>query len=280
MADDILLPTCGIVMPISAIETCSEEHWRDVREILTEAIEDAGFSAQLVSDADDAGIIQKRIIQNLYENPVVVCDVSGKNPNVMFELGMRLAFDKPTIIVKDDKTTYSFDTSSIEHLSYPRDLRFAKIIEFKEALAEKIKATHKRASEDAQYTTFLKHFGTFKIVDLQTEVVPKDKILLEEIRSLKELVQSAQFQSRAPVDDIAASTTFTLCLLEATDDLKNSLIEKLKDSGISVPRALKTGNKHVHFRFELKNSEERRELLKIAQTLVPEARWLNSNRKA
>ena len=59
-----------------------------------------------------------------------------------------------------------------------------------------------------------------------------------------------------------------------------TLIEKLKDSGISVPRALKTGNKHVHFRFELKNSEERRELLKIAQTLVPEARWLNSNRKA
>lgn len=59
MTDDAVLPTCGIIMPISAIDTCSEEHWRDVGEILTEAIEDAGFSAQLVSDADDAGIIQK-----------------------------------------------------------------------------------------------------------------------------------------------------------------------------------------------------------------------------
>lgn len=134
--------TCGIVMPISTIDACSEDHWRDVRLILSEAIEDAGFAPQLVSDADDVGIIQKRIIQNLYENPIVVCDVSAKNPNVMFELGMRLAFDRPTIIVKDDKTSYSFDTSPVEHLAYPRDLRFSKIVEFKESLSEKIKGTY------------------------------------------------------------------------------------------------------------------------------------------
>ncbi len=127
-------PICGVVMPISAIDGCSESHWSDVHEILAEAIYDAGFEANLVSNADDVGIIQKRIIQNLYDNPVVVCDVSGKNPNVMFELGMRLAFDKPTIIVKDDKTSYSFDTSPIEHLEYPRDLRFSRIVEFKAAI--------------------------------------------------------------------------------------------------------------------------------------------------
>src|ERR1041385_707121 len=122
-------PTCGIVMPISEMDGYSEAHWSDVREILTEAIDEAGFDSNLVSDADDVGIIQKRIIENLYDNPIVVCDVSGKNPNVMFELGLRLAFDKPTIIVKDDKTSYSFDTAVIEHLEYPRDLRYATIRE-------------------------------------------------------------------------------------------------------------------------------------------------------
>jgi hypothetical protein len=277
MATEVL-PTCGIVMPISAIDSCSEEHWQDVHEILTEAIEDAGFSAQLVSDADDAGIIQKRIIQNLYENPIVVCDVSGKNPNVMFELGMRLAFDKPTIIVKDDKTTYSFDTSPIEHLSYPRDLRFAKIVEFKGALAEKIKATHKRASEDAQYTTFLKHFGTFKIVDLQTEVVPKDKILLEEIRSLKELVQSSQHQNRPVLDEILPPS-YTLCLQDATIASKDSILDKLKKAGFSTTKFIKTPNKHIHLRFELNDAEQRSEVLKIAQSIVNEARWLNVGRR-
>ena len=107
---------CGLVMPISAIDGMPESHWSEVFIILADAIEQAGFIPNLVSHADDTGIIQLRIIQNLYNNPIVVCDVSGKNPNVMFELGLRLAFDKPTVIVKDDKTSYSFDTAPIEHL--------------------------------------------------------------------------------------------------------------------------------------------------------------------
>lgn len=91
MSDEKL--QCEIVMPISTIDGCTEAHWSDVMEIINEAVEDAGFEGELVSNADDVEIIHKRIIQNLYENPIVVCDISGKNPNVMFELGMRLAFD-------------------------------------------------------------------------------------------------------------------------------------------------------------------------------------------
>ncbi|WP_353118770.1 hypothetical protein [Myroides odoratus] len=56
-------------------------------------------------------------MNNIYNDEIVVCDVSSKNPNVMFELGLRLAFDKPTIIIKDEKTGYSFDTGVIEHLN-------------------------------------------------------------------------------------------------------------------------------------------------------------------
>lgn len=177
--------TCGVVMPISAIDGCTEAHWSDVLEILTEAIEEADFEANLVSNADDVGIIHKRIIQNLYDNPIVVCDVSGKNPNVMFELGMRLAFDKPTIIVKDDKTTYSFDTSAIEHLEYPRDLRFTKIVEFKQKLTDKINATHSRATSDNGYTTFLKHFGEFKVAKIDQKEISGQEFILEELKSLR-----------------------------------------------------------------------------------------------
>lgn len=179
-------PTCGIVMPISEIDGCSEIHWTDVLAILSEAIELAGFEGELVSNADDVGIIQKRIIQNLYDNPVVVCDVSGKNPNVMFELGIRLAFDKPTIIVKDDKTSYSFDTAAIEHLEYPRDLRFNRIVEFKRVLSDKIKATHDKAEKDPEYTTFLKHFGEFKVAKLEKREVSGQEYIIDELRGVRQ----------------------------------------------------------------------------------------------
>ncbi|HCH1474617.1 TPA: hypothetical protein NKQ81_004667 [Vibrio parahaemolyticus] len=183
---------CGIVMPISSIDGCGESHWKDVYGILEEAIQDAGYKANMVSDSDDVGVIQKRIIQNLYENPIVVCDVSGKNPNVMFELGMRLAFDKPTIIVKDDETAYSFDTSSIEHIEYPRDLRFTDIVRFKAKLSEKIKNTIEKSTSDPSYTTFLKHFGEFKVAKIETKEVTGQELILDEIRNLKSTVANLE----------------------------------------------------------------------------------------
>lgn len=193
MPDPVTKPVCGVVMPISMIDGCTESHWSDVLEIITESVEDAGFDANLVSNADDVGIIHKRIIQNLYDNPIVVCDVSGKNPNVMFELGMRLAFDKPTVIIKDEKTTYSFDTSAIEHIEYPRDLRFSRIIEFKAKLSEKIVATHKRATTDPNYTTFLKHFGEFTVAKLDKKEVSGQQFIIEELRSIRSAVRRMEY---------------------------------------------------------------------------------------
>lgn len=176
---------CGVIMPISEIDGCDEQHWREVKSIVFEVITNAGFKPDLVSDAEDIGIIQKRIIQNIYQNPLIVCDVSGKNPNVMFELGLRLAFDKPTIIIKDDKTNYSFDTAQIEHLTYPRDLRYLKIIEFREKLKSKILGTYDKSQNDSTYTTFLKNFGEFTIPKLDTKEVSKEDFIIEELRDLK-----------------------------------------------------------------------------------------------
>lgn len=267
---------CGVVMPISTIDSCTEEHWRDVKEILFEAIQDAGFAPQLVSDADDVGIIQKRIIQNLYENPVVVCDVSAKNPNVMFELGMRLAFDRPTIIVKDDKTSYSFDTSPVEHLAYPRDLRFSKIVEFKEALAEKIKATDLKAKTDKTYTTFLKHFGTFKVAELKTEIVPQDRLVLEEVKSLREIVLSLHGAVRATQTDLfSLPTARTLCLREAPPAHIKAFMDEAAANGFKPRRLMESPEGHTHLRFFAGSQDERRAIMTLAKKHVPAVRWLN-----
>lgn len=275
MPEEQPVPICGIVMPISAIDSCSEEHWRDVKGILSEAIEDAGYFPQLVSDAEEVGIIQKRIIQNLYENPVVVVDVSAKNPNVMFELGMRLAFDKPTVIVKDDKTTYSFDTSPVEHLTYPRDLRFGRIVDFKEALAEKIRATYQKAQDDPNYTTFLKHFGTFKVAELKTEVVPQDRIVLEELRSLRELVLKVAATARGPESDSTPILAMrTLCLGQADEASADAVDNAIRAFGWAARRNRVGSNGHTHFRFNSPSVDERKKILVIAKQHVPEAKWL------
>jgi hypothetical protein len=229
---------CGLIMPISSIDGCTESHWSDVMEIISTCVTDAGFEANIVSNADDVGVIHKRIVQNLYDNPIVICDVSCRNPNVMFELGMRLAFDKPTIIIKDDKTSYSFDTSSIEHIEYPRDLRFNKIKDFKVKLTEKIKSTYRKATDDENFSTFLKNFGEFKVAKIDTKEVSQQEIFMDEIRSLRRLILNTNNSSKRRVEnnfshydsiedkefvDICLKGTYTLENLERSMNRINSL---------------------------------------------------------
>ncbi|WP_040726153.1 hypothetical protein [Thiomicrorhabdus sp. Kp2] len=240
---------CGIVMPISAIDGCNEAHWADVLEIINEAIDESGFDGELVSNADDVGIIHKRIIQNLYENPIVVCDVSGKNPNVMFELGMRLAFDKPTIIIKDDKTTYSFDTSAIEHLEYPRDLRFTKVVEFKKKLADKLKATYKKASEDPNYTTFLKHFGEFKVAKIDQKEVSGQEFIIEELKSMRRSINRLDRMGRNKYDfdRYMGESDIDICLGDFPASRRDEAIDLLmKHPAVKNAGMVERGEGHYH----------------------------------
>jgi hypothetical protein len=193
-------PVCGIVMPLSLTDGLADTHWKEVRSIIDEAVTSAGFLPRMVSEADDVGTIHKRIVQNLYENPIVVCDVSGRNPNVMLELGLRLAFDKPVVIVKDDITPYSFDTGQIEHIPYRRDLRYSSIEGFKAELTKRVRATHDKALSDANFTTFLKHFGTFNVAKLDRREVEPMQYLMEQLRS--------EIQRLQHINSIAATGDF------------------------------------------------------------------------
>ncbi|HEX8395942.1 MAG TPA: hypothetical protein VF644_00730 [Pyrinomonadaceae bacterium] len=178
-------PTCGIMMPISEIDGCSAQHWSEVLAILQEAIESASFIGSLVSESDEMGVIHKTIVQNTYHSDIVVCDVSGKNPNVMFELGLRLAFDKPTVLIKDESTDFSFDTSPIRHLPYPRDLNYHKMVEFKKLLKGKLENTYSAAKSDPQYSPFLKNFGEFTVAQLENKEVSSDVFILQSLKDLK-----------------------------------------------------------------------------------------------
>jgi hypothetical protein len=186
---------CGIIMPISIHPDYPQEHWKDVLNILIEAISETDFEPSLVSDDMAVGLIHDRIVTNVYNNEIVVCDVSSKNPNVMFELGLRLAFDKPTIIIKDELTGYSFDTGIIEHITYPYSLRFGQIVDFKEELIKRIDATYKRSTSESHYSPFLKSFGKNIVpATLHETEVPEGKYILEQLERLRFEIRSLRLE--------------------------------------------------------------------------------------
>ncbi len=211
------LPFCGIIMPIAAMGKYEKSHWDRVRIILDEAIEEAGYSPRLVSESEDIGVIHARIVQNLYDDPIVVCDVSGKNANVMFELGLRLAFDKPTIVIKDDQTDYSFDTSPIEHINYRADLRFDDAREFKKKVAAAITGSIARKEKEESYSPFLGHFGKFKLAGIDTKTVSSEQFIIEQVTTLQGEISrlSAKFDHLAP--SVAAARAATIVKREGSE---------------------------------------------------------------
>jgi hypothetical protein len=150
-------PVCGIIMPISGMDDCSEGHWAEVKDIICRSIAKSGLTPKMVNESQEVAIIHGTIVKNVFNNPIVVCDISQRNANVMFELGMRLAFGKHVVIVKDDRTDAPFDMSVIEYKEYPRDLRYPRIEKFIDELSIKISATYNAVKNDVP-SPFLEHF--------------------------------------------------------------------------------------------------------------------------
>ncbi|WP_261677194.1 hypothetical protein [Staphylococcus equorum] len=168
----------GFIMPISDVEGYVKGHWEMVKGIFNDIVDeivielDIDIECCLVSDTNGTdNIIQRRIVNNIYSSDLIICDVSSKNPNVLFELGMRLAFDKKVIIIKDEKTSYIFDTNNIFHNEYPSDLNYTEIMNFKKDLIKDIKEA---LDDNNQKSGFLDTFGDFKIATM-----PKEKSIDE-----------------------------------------------------------------------------------------------------
>ncbi|UCA57901.1 RNA helicase [Chryseobacterium rhizoplanae] len=231
-------PVCGLIMPIADTDGYPVGHWKEVKKIITSVAEEAGFRTRLVSESEDVRVIQKTIVQNVFDDDIVICDVSSKNPNVMFELGLRFAFDKAAVIIKDDETGYSFDTSPVEHINYRKDLRFSSIEQFKKDLSLKLRATFEK-SKEANHSMYLQDFGKFVVKELDTKTVSENQYILEklnemqrEIRNIANTnVKDAKRKTFESSKDIKELVKFLYNELKNDDTIssKNGLVNLISD---------------------------------------------------
>ena len=65
------------------------------------ASDTAGFKSVRADEVRQTNLIHLDVLQKLIESPMAICDLSSRNPNVLFELGLRQAFDKPVVLVQE-----------------------------------------------------------------------------------------------------------------------------------------------------------------------------------
>jgi hypothetical protein len=141
---------CFIIMPIADPEGYDKGHFKKVYEdIFKVACENSGFHAIRADEVQQTNLIHLDILQKLIDSPMAICDLSNRNPNVLFELGLRQAFDKPTVLVQECGTPKIFDISPLRYTEYRKELRYREVLEDQNSIAEALKAT-KSATDNGE----------------------------------------------------------------------------------------------------------------------------------
>jgi nucleoside 2-deoxyribosyltransferase len=83
-----------------------------LRSIITPAAKASQFTVK-TANRQGSDLIQSTIVNDLMEADLVIADLTEHNPNVLFELGMRLAEDKPVVLIKAEGTGPLFDVDNM-----------------------------------------------------------------------------------------------------------------------------------------------------------------------
>lgn len=88
------------------------------REVLAPAIKARGLEPCRADEINKPGVIVDQIWKGINDAKLCVADVSGRNANVMYELGLAHAIGKPVVQLVQDASDLPFDLKALRHIVY------------------------------------------------------------------------------------------------------------------------------------------------------------------
>jgi hypothetical protein len=134
---------CFVAMPFKEHEERHPQGFFDevLRSLIAPAGRDAGFSV-FTANRDGSDVIQATIVNQLLDADLVIADLTENNPNVLFELGLRIAEQRPVAIIRAKGTPPIFDVDNMLRVyEYDPNLWASTVVIDKPKLTEHIKGT-------------------------------------------------------------------------------------------------------------------------------------------
>ncbi|MDR1198642.1 MAG: hypothetical protein LBK94_06475 [Prevotellaceae bacterium] len=134
---------CFFITPIGNENSEERQKMTELIKSLTPVLKQRGFTFKCASELTNAGSITKDIINCLSTYDLVIANLTGLNPNVMYELGVRRGVKEPAILIAENDTNLPFDIADIRVIFYQHTV--SGIIELKEKLPQFIDKIFKRS---------------------------------------------------------------------------------------------------------------------------------------
>lgn len=147
MAKDDKPKTCFVIAPIGAegseIRVRSDQV---LKHIIGPSVRDCGYEPIRADQISEPGLITSQVIQHVVEDPLVIADLTGRNPNVFYELALRHALKKAVVQIIHATETIPFDVAASRtvHVDH-RDLD--SVARAKEEICRQIRAVEKNPSD-------------------------------------------------------------------------------------------------------------------------------------
>jgi hypothetical protein len=128
-----------------------------LQSLIAPAGREAGFTVT-TANRQGSDVIQSTIVNDLLKADLVIADLTEHNPNVLFELGLRMAFDKPVSLIRAKGTDPIFDVDNMLRVyDYDPNLWASSVERDLPKLIQHITATWDGRNSDKTYMKLLRH---------------------------------------------------------------------------------------------------------------------------
>jgi len=254
---------CFIIMPIADVEGYPQGHFKHVYEnIIIPSCEYAGYNPVRADEVKAANLIHLDILKKLLDAPISICDLSSRNPNVLFELGVRQAFDKPVVLIQEMGTPRIFDIAPLRYLEYSRDMKYHDVLRVQNELKEAIEATIKADGEVGNVNSIVKLLALNSAAKIPELKGGKEGLALEvmhaELRELRKLIEvGALDRGRLPrrgaitvfeFERISNSFEKIMATKNVSESFREEQLSSLLREAEDISMRCEEKSDHMHFR--------------------------------
>lgn len=209
---------CFVIMPISDMEEYDTGHFNRVyNHIIKPACIKSGFTPIRADDVVSSNYIVIDILSKIIESDIVICDLSGRNPNVLYELGIRQAFSLPTVLIKDIKTNKIFDIQGLRYVEYNHALRIDSVEKEIDDISKAIQETEKAHGKDVNSLIQLLGVKPASLPS-KVELSSETSVVLSAIKDLSNRITSLEIGQRKNIN-ILPKRVVDKKLIQISDDL-------------------------------------------------------------
>ena len=107
-------PICFVIAPIDDEGTSTRDRSDKVlKHIIAPAARRCGYRTVRADQLPEPGIITSQVIEHLASDPLVIADLTDRNPNVFYELALRHASGRPVVQLIQVGQSLPFDISQM-----------------------------------------------------------------------------------------------------------------------------------------------------------------------